>query len=123
MSIEYDEGFRAGFEEGRKQVADKFMQWAIVELMGHQQCAGRVSEEVIGGAALVRVDVPDGKRDDGLESFRTSYFGASAIYAIHVVDEAAARASAASLGKIPPYAWRLEEGIKRLAAPEQDYDR
>ena len=31
--------------------------WAIVELMGHQRIAGKVSEETIGGAALLRVDV------------------------------------------------------------------
>jgi hypothetical protein len=103
-------------------MSDKFSQWAIVELMGHQQCAGRVTEETIAGAALLRVDVPDGKRADGLESFRTSYYGPSAIYALHVVDEPAARTFAAGLGKAPPYAWRLEAGIKRLTAPDGDFE-
>ena len=36
---------------------EKFESWAIVELMGHRRIAGRVSEQVIGGQALLRIDV------------------------------------------------------------------
>lgn len=32
--------------------------WAVVEVMGHQKYAGRVTEQAIGGCAFVRVDVP-----------------------------------------------------------------
>ncbi len=39
-------------------MADKFEQFAIVELFGHQIIAGLVSEQVIGGQGFVRVDVP-----------------------------------------------------------------
>jgi hypothetical protein len=56
--------------------------WAIVEVMGHRQFAGFVSEQAIGGASFVRVDVPgvhvDGER---LPSF-TKLLGAGSIYAI-----------------------------------------
>jgi len=92
-------------------MAEKFEQWCICELMGRQQVAGRASEEVIGGAALLRVDVPDG------DSFRTAYYGSSAIYALHVVDEKVARAMASQLGRRPPYAWTVGEGLKQLAGP------
>ena len=40
-------------------MADKFEQWGIVELMGHQRAAGRLSEESIGGANMLRVDMPE----------------------------------------------------------------
>jgi len=36
-----------------------FESWAIVEVMGHRQFAGYVSEQAIGGASFVRVDVPE----------------------------------------------------------------
>ena len=32
--------------------------WAIVEVMGHKRYAGHVTEQAIGSAALIRVDVP-----------------------------------------------------------------
>jgi hypothetical protein len=38
---------------------DKFDSWAVVELFGHQQIAGRVTEASIGGCSFLRVDVPD----------------------------------------------------------------
>lgn len=36
----------------------KFDGWAIVEVMGHQKFAGRVTTEAYGGTVLFRVDVP-----------------------------------------------------------------
>lgn len=57
-------------------------QWATVDLMGHVQTAGRILME--GG--LLRVDVPDG------ESYRTEYYGMTAIYSIKIVSEEIARA-------------------------------
>ena len=33
--------------------------WAIVEALGHNLFAGKVSEHVIGGAGFIRVDVPE----------------------------------------------------------------
>lgn len=39
-------------------MSEKFEQFAVVELFGHQIIAGKVSEQVIGGQGFVRVDVP-----------------------------------------------------------------
>ncbi len=58
--------------------AEKFDQWAIVEVFGHQRFAGRVTEQAIGGASFVRVDVPG---INGSPAF-TKLFGAGAIYSI-----------------------------------------
>ncbi len=41
-----------------EQTQQKFENWCLVELFGHQQIAGWVTEATIGGCALVRVDVP-----------------------------------------------------------------
>ena len=62
-------------------------QWAIVEIMGHVQTAGRISRPADWGG-LLRVDVPC----DG--SYRTEYYGMAAIYAIKLVSEEIARAYA-----------------------------
>jgi hypothetical protein len=39
--------------------SQKFDQWGIVEVMGHKKFAGHITEQVIAGSALVRVDVPE----------------------------------------------------------------
>jgi hypothetical protein len=93
-------------------VSEKFEAWGIVELMGHQRIAGRISEQVIGSGNLLRVDVPDGE-----EQFRTVFYGSSAIYALHVTDEAAARAACKGMGTRPAYAWELERLQKLPSAP------
>jgi hypothetical protein len=92
-------------------MSEKFEAWGIVELMGHQRIAGRISEQVIGGGNLLRVDVPDGE-----DQFRTVFYGSSAIYALHVTDEAAARAACKGMGTRPAYAWELERLQKLPAA-------
>jgi len=70
---------------------EKFDSWAIVEIFGHQTFAGRVTEQAIGGASFVRVDVPgvDGP-PDGSTAY-TKLFGAAAIYSITPVSEELAR--------------------------------
>ena len=83
---------------------DKFEQWAIVELFGHQRIAGLVSEDSIGGCTFVRVDVPK----DGGEGFTfTRYLGNGAIYAINIVDETIAREAAKRIGSRPVYGYDL----------------
>lgn len=65
----------------------KFEEWCLVELMGHQRIVGKVTEAVIGGAALLRVDVP---AFNGEPAF-TRFYGASALYCISPVSEEIAR--------------------------------
>lgn len=57
-------------------------QWATIELMGHATTAGKLTME----SGLVRVDVPEGN------TFRTEYYGLSAIYSIKLVSEEISRA-------------------------------
>ncbi len=92
--------------------AVKFDHWCIVELMGHQKIAGKVTEENLFGTALMRVDVPG---IEGMPAF-TKYYGASAIYAVTPVEERVARAVASSLDTRPVQTWQLQ---KLLSEPER----
>jgi hypothetical protein len=64
--------------EYMEEQTEKFDEWAIVEVMGRQSYAGRVTEQAFGGASLIRVDVPS---VDGSPAF-TKLVGLSSIYAI-----------------------------------------
>ena len=90
--------------------------WAIVELFGHQQIAGLVSEQVVAGASFVRVDVPGG---DGREPY-TKFYGAGAIYAITPTTEEIATVAARALDVRPVSPWLVPDGALRLAGPDED---
>ena len=97
-------------------MAEKFDHWGILELMGHQRTAGRLTEEMIAGSNLLRVDIPINAHE-----FRTAYYGSSAIYALHVTSEETARKAAGAMSVKPPYAYLLEsERLPRIASGEQD---
>lgn len=95
-------------------------QWAILELMGHQRLAGRVTQQTFGGANLIRVDVPEvvttgrryvaGEPQDVMDVIpaHTRSLGASSIYSINWCDEAAATIAAHSIRHQPivPYGRR-----------------
>ena len=71
--------------------------WAIVDLFGHQQIAGHVSEQVIGSESMLRVDVPP---VEGREAF-TRFYGVKAIYSLTPVSEEIARRAVESLRERP----------------------
>ncbi len=66
--------------------------WALVELFGRQRIVGRVSQQAVGIAALLRVDVPDLTKDGAIvrKGF-TRFYGPSAIYSLTPIDENAVR--------------------------------
>ena len=53
--------------------------WAIVEMMGHVKLAGLISEQVIAGGKLLRVDVPavPEERKNGESPYRRMADGGS----------------------------------------------
>lgn len=104
---------------GRREVEIKqgFEAWAVVEIMGHKQLAGRVSEEPIAGVNMLRIDIPEA---EGLPP-RTVYHGGAAIYAIHPCSEEVARSAAASLRRrqgdpFPVYVPELAAARRALEA-------
>lgn len=82
--------------------SEKFTGWAIVEVMGHKKFAGFVSEQLIAGAALVRVDVPETQHETRNDDYSivatkgayTKLIGVASIYCITPCDEALARRAA-----------------------------
>jgi len=93
---------------------EKFEHWALVEIMGHLRLAGRVTEQAIGGANFVRVDIPA----VGDQQPFTRLFGASAIYSITLVDEETARLVAAQYRAAPMDEWSARRFLQSLPAPE-----
>jgi len=71
--------------------------WAIVELMGHAQTAGRITKPSEWGG-LMRVDVP-GENGD----YTTEFYGVSAIYRVRFTSEEIARAYAPKEREIMGY--------------------
>lgn len=97
---------------GGDQMANEstFEGWAIVELMGHNTIAGYVSEQVIAGAAMLRVDVPGNES----QAEFTKFFGGSAIYGITPTTEEIARHAAGRLAVRPVSTWTVPDPRPRL---------
>jgi hypothetical protein len=79
----------------------KFESWALVELFGHNQLSGKVTEQVIAGQSFIRIDVPKTKKCPAF----TKYHLPSAVYGLTPVEE--------------DYATRMAERIN--AQPINDY--
>uniref|UniRef100_A0A6H1ZEJ5 Uncharacterized protein n=1 Tax=viral metagenome TaxID=1070528 RepID=A0A6H1ZEJ5_9ZZZZ len=97
-------------------MSEKFEQFAVVELFGHQIIAGMVSEQMIGGQGFVRVDVP---AVDGQEGF-TKFYGAGAIYALTPCDEATMLRAVQGLRQQPIEVWKLN--LPQLTVRRGDED-
>lgn len=100
--------------------------WAIVEVMGHNTYAGRISQVVLGSAVMVRVDVPEvprrkryGAEYEAVPSF-TKMIGANSIYAITPCDEAAAREAAALVRSAAVSVVQLPTGNRAIASADED---
>ncbi|HDZ37198.1 MAG TPA: hypothetical protein ENH62_02740 [Marinobacter sp.] len=66
---------------------NSFEQWCIIELFGHQVIAGMVTQQAVGSAALIRVDVPETEDHPAF----TRFYGLGAIYSITPVSEEVAK--------------------------------
>jgi hypothetical protein len=88
--------------------------WAVVELLGHNQHAGWLTEELHFGAKLGRVDIPDTHSSDPKAVLKTHYFGGSSVFRITPCDEATARRIAGYSQSAPP--------SRQLLAAECDED-
>jgi hypothetical protein len=91
---------------------NKIELFAIVELFGHQRIAGVVTEQTIGGASFIRVDVPEIPEQPAY----TRLLNPSAIYAINPVTEEVMRGSAQSIKSKPIQPWDAREMLHRIDA-------
>lgn len=81
-----------------------FESWAIVEVMGHNTYAGKVSEQTVSGCGFIRVDVPelpDGGKWQAAQPAFTKLIGTGSIYAITPCSEEVARKAAARVRSQP----------------------
>ncbi len=90
----------------------------IVELFGRQVIAGLVSEQTIGGAAFIRVDVPD---VEGAKGF-TKFFGGASIYAMTPTDEATMLRAVTSYRVQPIEVFRLALPARSTVHDPDGYD-
>ena len=92
--------------------SEKFESWAICEIFGHTQIAGKVSEATIGGCSFIRIDVPE---CNGQKEF-TKFYGSGAIYSMTPCSEEATRAALKHIMPAPVNVWMPE--LKKIAAPD-----
>jgi hypothetical protein len=85
--------------------AASFEGWAILELMGHRRLAGYVSEELVGGSCMIRLDIPGPKRAG--EVAATQFYSPSALYCLTPTTEELARQLAEALRPVPVHRWEL----------------
>lgn len=103
-----------------KQTNEKFEQWCIVEIMGHNVFAGFVTERTLGGTAMIQVDVPE---VDAEHPAFTKLFSSNAIYAISPTTEEHARAAAARIRQRPVTLYILPEPTRQLEARVVDREQ
>ena len=87
----------------------KFEMHCIVVLFGHTQISGKVTEQAIGGASFIRVDVPKTSKREGF----TRFYGPSAIYSMTPVDEQIAALMAEKLEIEPVSEWTLQRALQQ----------
>jgi hypothetical protein len=89
--------------------------WALVSLFGHQQIAGKVSSYSLGGAAFVRVQVPETETVPGFSKL----FNPSAIYDISPMDSESCMALVKRLDKAPIEKWSMRSTVERMIEQEK----
>lgn len=109
---------------------EKFEQWCIIGLFGHQKLAGRVSELNLGGGNFLQVDVPETSHNPAF----TRIINPSAVYDINPVTEDVAKVYAENLQVKPIESWdinkfmqkveqkKLELAVKKEPAYGQEYE-
>lgn len=89
---------------------EKFELWGIVELLGHQRIAGKLTEQNVAGTNLLRVDVPETKSNPSF----TRLISNSALYAINPTTEEVARLYAENLNCQPIDSWDIRKFQEKL---------
>jgi hypothetical protein len=95
---------------------DKFSEWALVELFGHQRIVGLVSECSLSGGAFMRVDVPE---CNGRSAF-TRFYGPAAIFSINPISEAVARGLIERYRNEPVSRFDLPQLAEKVVEDDED---
>lgn len=95
----------------------KFESWMIIDLFGHVQLAGLVTEAAIGGQSFIRIDVPS---INDRPAF-TKFLGAGAIYSMAPCGEKEARMALAHLMPRPVSVYLVPDA-PALSARSRSFD-
>jgi len=93
-----------------EELTPKFETWAVVELFGHTQLAGKVTTEIIASQNFVRIDVPN---TDKVPAF-TKYHLPTAVYGLTPVGEDYATRMANRLSAQPINNYKHNEVINEI---------
>lgn len=91
---------------GDEKKTEAWEGYAILELMGHRRLGGFLSEQVIAGATMLRIDVP-ASCGEGVAA--TQFYSPSAVYCITPCGEDEARAVARQSQPQPVQRWEMPE--------------
>ena len=89
---------------------EKFEQWCVVGLFGHQKLSGLVSEYTIGGAGFLRVEFPETTHNPAF----TRIINPSSVYDINPETEDVAKAYSENLHVKPIESWNINEFMKKV---------
>jgi hypothetical protein len=93
-----------------QDVTPKFNSWALVELFGHSQLSGLVTEQTIAGTAFVRIDVPATAKCPAF----TKYHLPTAVYGLTPVGEDYAKRMAERISAKPINDYKHNEVIDEI---------
>lgn len=107
-------------------MTEPFEGYAILELMGHRQRPGWVSEIEMAGTKMMRVDMPVSKDEAGQDIIVTEFYGGPSIYALRPCSEEVVRDWLKRYGDDPrpirPLEFREREEGKKLTHTQHDLD-
>lgn len=89
---------------------EKFEQWCVIGLFGHQKLAGLVSEYNIGGASFLRVEIPETSHNPAF----TRIINPSSVYDINPVKEDVAKMYAENLHVKPIESWDINKFMEKV---------
>lgn len=92
-----------------EKISEQFDQWALVELMGRQRIAGKVTERVIAGHGFLQVDVPETNANPKF----TRFIAPGSLYAINPIDEETAMWYAENLQVKPIESWDIRAFMQK----------
>jgi hypothetical protein len=100
------------------ETPEKFECWGLVEVMGHQRYAGKITEQSVGGCNFVRVDVP---AFEGYPEF-TKLLGQGSIFSITPTTEQIAKGMAQSFRNTPISVYDLPQRMSQMALTADEID-